>query len=91
MLYLFAGDDAKNKIISYEKLLASFEKKSEIFSINKNNFSFQETEIFFSTSGLFFEKYIIIFWNLLEKEEFSTFLLNRLEKMFSSKNTFIFI
>ena len=37
MIYLFAGDDVKNKHVGYEKFLKSAPKEVETFFINKND------------------------------------------------------
>ncbi|MEI7810006.1 MAG: hypothetical protein WCI41_00390 [bacterium] len=91
MIYLFSGDDAKNKRASYEKFLKSVQNGLEIFSINKNDFNQIQVESFFSGSGLFFDKCIIVFSNIFESENIQDFVLEKLEFMSSSQNIFIFL
>jgi hypothetical protein len=91
MIYLFAGDDSKNKIKNYEKLMEGFGDEIEVFSINKNDLILSQIESFYSGSGLFFNKCIIVLSNILEKEEHQEFFLENLNSLGSSKNIFIFL
>lgn len=91
MLYLFAGDDAKNKILSYEKFLKSVAKGSEVFHINRNNFNRDQIESLYSGAGLFFRKCVVVFSNIFEYEETRDFILEKLVKMAESENDFIFL
>ena len=56
MIYLFCGDDSKNKHINYEKFLKSIPNDMEKFFIGKNDFNPTQTESFYSGSGLFSDK-----------------------------------
>ena len=91
MIYLFAGDDAQNKISAYEKFVKSIPKAVEIVSINRNNFNPMQIESLYSGSGLFFAKSAIIFSSIFDYEETRDFVLEKLELMAKSKNDFIFL
>jgi len=89
MLYLFAGDDAKKKLASLDKFLASL-KETEILTVSRNNFSEEEIQSLYSGSGLFAKKTAVIFESILDHAAAETFLLPRLEKLQESENIFIF-
>lgn len=91
MIYLFAGDDAKNKREVYEKFIKSLPKHRETFFINKNNFDMVQTESFYSGSGLFFAECTVFFENIFEKEETLDFILEKLGLMSESQNDFVFL
>jgi len=97
MIYLFYGDDTKNKHASYGKFIKSMSAQTNAsadtqrFFIGKNDFNPMETESFYSGSGLFFTKCVVIFTNIFEKEETLNFVLNKLVLMNESSNDFIFL
>ncbi|MFZ2072510.1 MAG: hypothetical protein WA101_00965 [Minisyncoccia bacterium] len=91
MIYLFSGDDFKNKHKAYEKFIESLSKDVETFFISKNDFDKIQTESFYSGSGLFFKKCAVIFTDIFEREETRDFILEKLEQMSSSGNDFIFL
>ncbi|MEI7709663.1 MAG: hypothetical protein WCI76_03030 [bacterium] len=91
MIYLFAGDDAKNKILAYEKFIKLIPKSTETFFITRNDFNPVQIESLYSGSGLFFKESATIFSGALENEETRTFVLDKLEFMTSSTNSFIFL
>jgi len=91
MLYLFSGDDAKNKILNYEKFIKSLPKDMEIFSVNRNDFNQSQIESFYSGASLFSAKFTVIFLGILEYEETRDFVLEKLEFMAESGNTFVFL
>ena len=91
MLYLFSGDDAKSKIINYEKFIKSLPKEAEIFSVNRNDFDQVQIESFYSGSSLFSAKSAVIFSGILEYEETREFILEKLEAMGKSGNIFVFL
>jgi len=91
MIYLFCGDDAKNKRENYENFITSISKDLEVFSINKNDFDKNQIESFYSGSGLFFNKCVVVFSNIFEREENLEFILNKLDLIASSQNDFIFL
>jgi hypothetical protein len=91
MLYLFTGDDAKNKIIAYEKFIKSIPKGTETFFVNRNNFDRVQVESLYSGSGLFFAKSASIFSNIFEYEETRDFVLEKLELMGASDSFFVFL
>ena len=91
MIYLFCGDDTKNKHESYEKFIKSISTDVETFFIGKNDFNLMETESFYSGSGLFFTKCIVVFTNIFEKEETLDFVLEKLNLMGESGNSFVFL
>src|SRR3989339_1036663 len=90
MLYLFSGDDAKNKIINYEKFIKSLPKDVEVFRVNRNDFDQVQIESFYSGSSLFSTKSAVVFSGILEYEETREFILEKLELMGKSGNTFVF-
>lgn len=91
MIYLFCGDDIKNKRKSYEKFIESVPVGMETFFIGKNDFDPVQIESFYSGSGLFFTKCIVVFTNIFEKEETLNFILNKLNLINKSENDFIFL
>ena len=91
MIYLFCGDDAKNKHENYEKFIKTLSAKTETFFIGKNDFDPVQTESFYSGSGLFFTKCAVVFTNIFEKEETLNFILNKLTLLGESPNTFVFL
>lgn len=96
MLYLFSGDDSKNKVLNYEKFLQSLSKKegisfSDIFFINRNDFNPMQIESFYSGSSLFSALSVIVFKNIFEYEETRSFVLDKLKQMSESDNYFIFL
>ena len=91
MLYLFSGDDAKSKIINYEKFIKSLPKEVEVFPVNRNDFDQVQIESFYSGSSLFSAKSAVIFSGILEYEETREFILEKLEAMGKSGNIFVFL
>jgi hypothetical protein len=91
MIYLFLGDDIKNKHASYEKFIKSIPKDTETFFINRNDFNKSQIESLYSGAGLFFSKSAVIFSNILEREENRDFVLEKLDLMGKSLNDFIFL
>jgi hypothetical protein len=91
MIYLFAGDDTENKIKNYENFLNKVPDSVPIFSFNRNNFRAMDIESFYSNSSLFEKKSVILFSNILEWKDHCDFLLNNLDSMEESINSFVFI
>jgi len=91
MIYLFCGDDTKNKHENYEKFIKSVPKGTEVFFIGKNDFNPTQTESFYSGSGLFFTKCVVVFTNIFEKEEILDFVLEKLKLISESRNDFVFL
>lgn len=91
MIFLFAGDDVKNKLASYEKFIKSISKSTETFFINRNDFNRQQIESFYSGAGLFSPKFAIVFSNIFENEETRDFILEKLPLMGNSSSDFIFL
>jgi hypothetical protein len=91
MLYLFSGDDAKNKILSYEKFIKSIPAGTETFFINRNDFDPLQIESFYSGASLFSALCAVIFRNVFEREETRDFILDKLKPMGQSDNSFIFL
>lgn len=91
MIYLFSGDDAKNKIINYEKFIKASSSDVETFSISRNNFDRMQIESLYSGSSLFSAKCFVVFSNIFEYEETRDFILEKLELMGESNNTFVFL
>lgn len=90
MIYLFSGDDSKNKILNYEKFIKSL-PVSEIFFVNRNSFDPVQIESFYSGSSLFSSLSTIVFQNIFEHEETRDFVLEKLKLMGESDNYFIFL
>ena len=80
MLYLFGGDDTKNKRKAYEKFIEFLPKNAETFFINKNDFDRNQVESLYSGAGLFFTKCTVFFENIFEREENLDFVLEKLEQ-----------
>ncbi len=91
MIYLFAGDDTKRKVLNYEKFLESLDSNIEVFFINKKDFDNEQIESFYSGEGLFFSKCAVIFSDVLEKEEILNFILEKLNFLGESNNIFVFL
>ena len=91
MLYLFTGDDAKNKLLAYEKFIKSIPKSTEVFSISRNNFNPMQIESLYSGASLFSSLSAVIFQNIFEHEETRDFILEKLKLMGDSANSFIFL
>ncbi|MEK7564534.1 MAG: hypothetical protein AAB510_03155 [Patescibacteria group bacterium] len=91
MIYLFAGDDFKKKHDAYDRFVKSIPGDVPVFSINRNNFNPLELESFYSGSGLFFKKCVVIFSGIFERKELEDFVLERLDLMKISMNSFVFL
>ena len=91
MIYLFSGEDAKNKRLSYEKFVKSISKNAEKFLINRNNFNREQIESLCSGASLFSQKCVVLLENIFEQEETSDFILGKLKLMGKSGNDFIFL
>lgn len=91
MIYLFAGDDTKKKVATYEKFLNTLPQEHEVFFINKNDFNQTQIENFYKSSGLFFTKCTVVFSDILENEEYMDFVFSKLTEFTESVNDFIFI
>ena len=91
MLYLFSGDDTKNKLVNYEKFVKSIPKDVEVFFVSRNNFNPMQIESLYSGASLFSAKCSAVFQNILDYEENRDFILNKLKMMGESNNDFVFI
>lgn len=91
MIYLFSGDDAKNKILSYEKFIKDVPANAQIFFVNRNNFDSTQIESLYSGSSLFSAVCAVVFQGILEHNETRDFVLEKMEQMGKSANTFVFI
>ena len=96
MLYLFSGDDVNSKIISYEKFIKSLPAQagipsSEVFFINRNDFDPVQIESFCSGASLFSALCAVVFRDIFEHEETRNFVLNKLDLMGESSNSFVFV
>jgi hypothetical protein len=91
MIYLFSGDDTKNRNLSYDKFIKSVPVKVDTIFINRNNFNKAQIESLYSGSSLFAPVSMVFFENILEREENRDFVLSRLNFMNISTNTFIFL
>src|SRR3989344_2088502 len=91
MIFLFAGDDTKNKRFAYEKFVKSMPVGTESFLISRNDFDTVVIESFYSGSSLFSAKSAMIFQNIFEYEETRNFILDKLKLMEESANFFLFL
>jgi len=91
MLYLFSGDNVKEKNLSYEKFMKSLPTGMETFSVNGNDFNPTQIESFYSGSSLFSPISAVLFRDVLEREEVRDFILDKLNPMSQSDNSFIFV
>jgi hypothetical protein len=91
MIYLFSGDDTKNKLINYEKFAKSMPKDMENFFISRNNFNPMQIESLYSGSSLFSPLCATFFQNILDYGETRDFVLDKLKMMGDSNNYFIFL
>lgn len=91
MLYLFSGDDSKNKIAAYEKFIKSMPIGMETFFISRNNFDQMQIESLYSGAGLFFSKCAVLLSDVFEREETGNFILEKIELLAGSDNFFIFV
>lgn len=91
MIYLFSGDDTKNKLLFYEKFIKSLPAGTETFFVSRNDFDRTQIESLYSGAGLFFSKCAVIFQNIFEREETQDFILEKLELMGKSANSFVFL
>src|SRR3989344_2880064 len=91
MIYLFCGDDAKTKRGSYEKFLKSVPGTTQPFFVSRNNFDQVELESLYSGASLFSPLSTIVFENIFEHEETRDFILEKMELMGGSPNSFIFL
>ncbi len=90
MIYLFSGDDIKNKSKALDAFLSSAASGLEIISIEKSSFDRMHIESLYSGAGLFSSKNVVLFLSILEKEEDREFILLNLDKMAESPNLFVF-
>ncbi len=91
MIYLFSGDDVKNKHLTYEKFIKSISQDREIFFVNRNDFNKNQIESLYSGSGLFFQDCIVVFQDVFEREEIREFILEKLDLIGKSGTTFVFL
>jgi len=91
MIYLFTGDDTKNKLLAYEKFIKSIPSGTGIFFINRNDLDPTQLESFYSGTGLFFMKCVVVFSNIFDRKETQDFILKKLELMNQSASSFIFL
>jgi hypothetical protein len=91
MLYLFFGNDSTNKLKAFESFSKAIPKSTDVLSFSRNNFSKMQIESLYSGVSLFSAKSAIIFSNILEYEEQRDFILEKLEQMGESGNSFIFL
>ncbi len=91
MIYLFAGDDVTTRHKAYEKFIANATDGVETFFIGRNDFDKVQIESLYSGAGLFFAKCNVVFTQVLEREDATEFILEKLEAMAKSANDFIFL
>ena len=90
MIYLFYGNDTKNKRKAYDAFAKSL-AKVPAFTFIKNDFNREQVQSFFSGAGLFFDTCAIFFENVFENEDTADFVLKHLPEMAASQNTFVFV
>ena len=91
MLYLFSGDDSKNKSLNYEKFIKSLPIGVETFFVGRNNFNKMQIESFYSGSSLFSALSAVVFQNIFDYEETRDFVFDKLKQMGESNNSFVFL
>lgn len=91
MIYLFSGDDIKQKHGAYIKFVKSLPKETEIFFISRNDFNRAQIESLYSGAGLFFQKAAAVFSNVVEREELAEFIVEKFPQMAESDNLFVFL
>jgi len=91
MIHLFWGDDTRNKILNYEKFIKSIPAGTETFFVNRNSFDRMQIESLYSGASLFASSSSVIFSGVLDHEETRDFILEKLEQMSESKNSFVFL
>ena len=91
MIYLFCGDDTKNKHKGYRDFIKSVPKSTETFFVGKNDFDPMSVESLYSGAGLFFAKCLVVFTNIFEKETTLDFILEKLDFLIQSSSTFVFL
>lgn len=91
MIYLFSGDDIKNKLSSFEKFLTKAPKDAEILRLSNKDFNPMQIEGFYSGSGLFFKQSVVVLSGFLEESETKEYMLEKLEQLSDSNNWFVFV
>ena len=91
MIYLFCGDDTKNKRFNYEKFVGSIPTDTATYFISRNSFNKMELESLYSGASLFSRFSTAIFENVFEHEETRDFIIEKLDLMGKSPNSFIFL
>ena len=91
MIYLFCGNDSDNNLKAFQKFSESIPKNTEIFSVNRNDFNKMQIESLYSGTSLFSVKLAVIFSNVFEYKETQDFILQKLELMGQSANSFVFL
>jgi len=91
MIYLYTGDDTKNKLLAYEKFIKSLSKGQECFFVSRNNFNSTQIESLYSGASLFSPLSTMIFQGIFEYEETRDFILEKLKLMGESVNSFVFL
>lgn len=91
MIYLFTGDDTKNKHKAYENFIKTASKNVAVFKFNRNDFDENQIMSFAGGDGLFFGKSLVVFINIFDYEEKRDFLLDKLAILGASSNAFVFL
>ena len=91
MIYLFFGDDTQSKLSAYEKFIQTVSLDAEVFKFTHNDLSQADIENFFSGQGLFQRKSLVVFLDVLDREETREFILGKLSAMAESRNIFVFL
>ncbi len=91
MIYLFAGDDTAKKKKAYNNFLETLKGGVEVLEINHNSFDRMQVESLYSGGGLFSSKFVVVFNNILDREENRDFVLEKLPLMGESESIFIFL
>ena len=60
-----------------------------LISISKNNFNKMEIESLYSGSSLFDSQSVVVFSNILDNQDISLFLIDKLDLLQESNNIFI--
>jgi DNA polymerase III delta subunit len=91
MIYLFAGENSELRHAAYEKFLKGLPRREEVFKISSREFDPAQVESFYSGPGLFFQKFTVVFSNILDNLEARNFFLSRLQMLQASASYFVFL
>lgn len=91
MIYLFLGNDTKNKLNTHQKFVKSNSSGIDVVSISRNDFNPMQIESLYSSNSLFSNKSMILFSNILDYMDERDFILSKLSMLSESDNVFVFL